>query len=954
MADAPASGAVTIVLDGREVTAARGEMIIAAAERAGVYIPRFCYHPRMKPVGMCRMCLVDLKGPRGFALTPACFVAVSDGQEIVTDSPAVRKAQDGVLEFLLVNHPLDCPVCDKGGECPLQDQTFAFGPGETRFVEEKRHWEKPIALSRLVLLDRERCIQCARCTRFSDEIAGDPLIDFAKRGDQIEVATFPAEPFASYFSGNTVQICPVGALTSVPYRFRARPWDLEQVESSCTSCAVGCRVAVQSSADRITRYLGIDSDPVNQSWMCDKGRFDFEAVNSGERLSAPLIRRGDELVEVSWSEALAAVGTGLGDVIRVRGGSSTGVIGGARLANEDAFAWSKLARTVLGTDNVDAQLGDGLDPELVVGLPRATIDQACRASAVVLLGPDLKEELPVLYLRLRRAALEDRVPIVELAVRRSGLSPYAASTLLYRPGEAAVLAEALVAGADPADEVAGVPAADVAAARRVLAGARQPVADGNGDPGRGGRDAGVVVVLGRPSLADSGSSVAEAAAVLAAEPGVRFLSALRRSNIHGALDMGLAPGLLPGRVSLDAGRAWYEEGWGATLPAARGLDTGQMLAAASEGRLGALVLLGADPIADFPDPTLAGRGLGGVGFVVAVDCFLTESSRRADVVLPVATYAERPGTFTNQEGRVNRLGQKVTAPGVAWPDWMVAAEVAAALGADLGFTSLESIWAEVERLSPAHHGLTAGLLARPSSGDGVLVPLGARPGIEPGTGRPGGGPAAREIGTDAGAGLDQAPPAPIDPMSDPGIGSVEMHGVPATSLAAAEPAMGERLGGPGDTGPARAAGQGVQTGEAGGPGEGGEAWSAAPPRPPLLSWLGTGQVSEVPRRDSYSLRLIATRCLWDAGTLVQQSPHLAGLHPRQRLAVNQYDLDRLGVASGGRVRAISPRASLVLDVEADAGVARGTAAIVFNLPGDGAAELIDATGPVTDIRLETV
>ncbi|MEO6121536.1 MAG: 2Fe-2S iron-sulfur cluster-binding protein, partial [Acidimicrobiales bacterium] len=210
---------VTIVVDGREVTAERGEMVIAAAERAGVYIPRFCYHPRMRPVGMCRMCLVHIKGPRGFALQPACFVPVAEGQEIVTDSAPVKKAQDGVLEFLLVNHPLDCPVCDKGGECPLQDQTMAFGPGETRFVEEKRHWAKPIALSELVYLDRERCIQCDRCTRFADEVAGDALIEFVGRGAETEIATFPDQPFSSYFSGNTVQICPVGALLARPYRF---------------------------------------------------------------------------------------------------------------------------------------------------------------------------------------------------------------------------------------------------------------------------------------------------------------------------------------------------------------------------------------------------------------------------------------------------------------------------------------------------------------------------------------------------------------------------------------------------------------------------------------------------------------------------------------------------------------------------------------------------------------
>src|ERR1019366_5920063 len=244
--------AVTFTLDGRQVAGRKGEMIIAAAERAGTFIPRFCYHPRMKPVGMCRMCLVELSGPRGASLQPACFVEVAEGGEVVTTSDKVKKAQDGVLEFLLINHPLDCPVCDKGGECPLQDQTLAHGPGESRFVEEKRHFEKPIPISDLVLLDRERCIQCSRCTRFADEVAGEAQIDFIGRGEQIQIGTFPELPFTSYFSGNTVQICPVGALTATPYRFTARPWDLDQVESTCTTCSVGCRVAVQSSSNRLT------------------------------------------------------------------------------------------------------------------------------------------------------------------------------------------------------------------------------------------------------------------------------------------------------------------------------------------------------------------------------------------------------------------------------------------------------------------------------------------------------------------------------------------------------------------------------------------------------------------------------------------------------------------------------------------------------------------------------
>src|SRR5271166_3749909 len=323
---APAEPTVGFTLDGRPATARPGEVLISAAERAGTFIPRFCYHPRMKPVGVCRMCLVEVGGPRGPSLQPACFISATEGMEVVTTSDKVKKAQEGVLEFLLVNHPLDCPVCDKGGECPLQDQTLAYGPGESRFVEEKRHFEKPIAISDLVLLDRERCIQCARCTRFAEEVAGEALIDFAGRGEQVEVATFPDQPFSSYFSGNMVQICPVGALTATPYRFTARPWDLDQVETTCTTCSVGCRVAVQSSQNRLTRLLGIDIDSVNHGWLCDKGRFAFESVNGDEvrseagqfageaqetgtasvRLTEPMVRKGDELVAVLWGEALAA------------------------------------------------------------------------------------------------------------------------------------------------------------------------------------------------------------------------------------------------------------------------------------------------------------------------------------------------------------------------------------------------------------------------------------------------------------------------------------------------------------------------------------------------------------------------------------------------------------------------------------------------------------------------
>jgi NADH-quinone oxidoreductase subunit G len=897
---------VTIVVDGREVPAEKGEMVIAAAERAGVYIPRFCYHPRMRPVGMCRMCLVQIKGPRGFALQPACFVPVADGQEIVTDSPPVKKAQDGVLEFLLVNHPLDCPVCDKGGECPLQDQTLAYGPGETRFVEEKRHWAKPIALSDLVYLDRERCIQCDRCTRFADEVAGDALIEFVGRGAETEIATFPDQPFSSYFSGNTVQICPVGALLARPYRFKARPWDLEQVESTCTACSVGCRTAVQSSANALTRYLGLDSDPVNHGWLCDMGRFSYEAVNSDQRVTAPLIRKGDELVAASWGEALEAAARGLQQAQNVHGPGAVAVLGGARLANEDAYAWTRLAKGVLRTDNVDAQLGDGLPPELLLGLPRATIDDACSAPAVVLLTPDLKEELPVLYLRLRGAAVDKNLPIVELSSRRTGMSRYCRSTLAYRPGEAAALAAALVAGADPTGEVAGVPADAITAARRLLAG-------------------GAVLVLGRPSLAESAGSVAGAAAALAGGiDGLRVLPALRRANVLGALDMGMAPGLLPGRVALDDGRAWFSSAWGG-VPEASGLDAAGILAAAATGRIQALVLLGADPVADFPDHQVAREALAGAGFVIAVDTFLTASSRQADVVLPAAAYAERPGTTTNLEGRVTRLGQKIVPAGVAWPDWMIATELAARLGHDPGFTELDGIWDEIERLAPSHAGITRSVLSDRRNRDGVVAPLA---GIAPPSGA---GPSPAGA-TDANVGAAGGEPPGVDPMATPGVLEAETQGVPATALGPSAPDAGSGGQDPVD-----------------------EAKPPPPARPPMLRYAPRAVAEGVPALDSYSLRMVSGRRLYGGGTTVQQSPSLAGLAAPPTVAAHPGDLAGLGLAGGGRLRVRSTRGAVEAQAVPDPGVRRGTLWFPFNpAGGPGAGDLIDDAAPVTDVRLETL
>jgi NADH-quinone oxidoreductase subunit G len=629
--------AVAVQIDGVPFTARKGELIIAAAERAGVYIPRFCYHPRMDPVGMCRQCLVEVDTGRGPALMPSCMFPVAPDMKIDTESATVKRAQEGMLELLLANHPLDCPVCDKGGECPLQDQAFSHGPGESRYVEAKRNYEKPIPISDLVLLDRERCVLCDRCTRFADEVAGDKLIHFIHRGNLTQVNTFPDEPFASYFSGNTVQICPVGALTAKPYRFKARPWDLQQVESTCTTCSVGCRISVHSSRDQLLRYQGVDTGEgsVNWGWMCDRGRFNFEAVESEERLGAPQVRTADGFAETSWAAAMALAKQ------LVEEAGSIGVLGGARTTNEGALAWARLADAARFGFR-DAQIGDGLPAE-VLGLPRATIDDAAGAGTVILLGPDLKEELPVLYLRLRDAVLRKQTRVIEIASRTTGMSGYAWRRVPYPPGAGA--SEIAKAFADPeiADQL---------------------------------RSGDVVVVAGRGNLAESeAAAVASLRAVLEAVPTARVLPALRRGNVVGALQLGLAPS--------DAEH-----------------DAIAMLNAAADGKLDLLVLLGSDPVNDCPDADLARRALAGANRIVSVDTFFNDSNREADLVLAAAAFGEQDGTTTNLEGRVSIVSQAVTAFGTSRPDWMIAAELALLLGHDIGFDSTAGATAAVESTAP--------------------------------------------------------------------------------------------------------------------------------------------------------------------------------------------------------------------------------------------------------------
>ena len=667
---------VNVTINGSEHQVPAGQLLIKAAQDTGTYIPRFCWHERMEPVGMCRMCLVQIETPRGPMIITACTNPVAEGMVVDTESADVKKSQEAILEFLLANHPLDCPVCDKGGECPLQDQALAYGPGESRFVEIKRNYEKPIPISDLVLLDRERCILCARCTRFSDEISGDPLIEFQDRGNTTQVNTFPDLPFSSYFSGNTVQICPVGALTARPYRFRARPWDLQKVESSSLFDTAHPRIEIHSSQNEILRYTGVDNDATNHGWLSDKDRFGFEYLRSEERLTKPLVRRDGELVEVEWAEALDIVASRLQLIKDEDGGKALAVIGGANGTNEDAYALSRFAREVLDTPHVDSTLGDSLATHfLAATADRALISDLDDADTILVWAADLKEQHPTLYLRVRRAAQSLGKTLVVVHPRKTGLDDRATHKLSYRPGGGFGLLDEIDAGEHQA----------VAAALAVDK---------------------LVAIVGIASVAD-GPKLAESVAALARQKAgkAKILPLSARSNTFGALDMGLAPDLAPGRVP--TGRP--------------GKATREIMAGLDSGEIRGLILVGADPIRDMPDPRPAVDGLFAAEYVVSIDLFRNDSNAGADVILPAAGFTEKDGTVTNFEGRVQKVNQLRPAPGSARPDWAIIDDIATSMGHPLGLTSAETIAKEISENVAIYAGVTHDHLEWEAR-DGTVVP----------------------------------------------------------------------------------------------------------------------------------------------------------------------------------------------------------------------------------------
>ncbi|HET7070818.1 MAG TPA: NADH-quinone oxidoreductase subunit G [Nocardioides sp.] len=673
---------VTLTIDGVQISVPAGTLVIRAAEQIGVQVPRFCDHPLLDPVGACRQCLVDVPDAGNGRPMPkpqaSCTIPVAEGMVVNTQatSQVADKAQHGIMEFLLINHPLDCPMCDKGGECPLQNQAMSNGYGESRFSASggvKRTFPKPINISAQILLDRERCILCARCTRFSEQIAGDPFIEMVERGALQQVGIYEKEPFESYFSGNTIQICPVGALTSADYRFRSRPYDLVSTPSIAEHDACGAAVRVDHRRGRVMRRLSGDDPDVNEEWITDKDRFAFWYLFGDDRLSYPQIREDGELRPASWPEAFAVAARGLADA------GAVGVLPGGRLTAEDAFAYSTFARVALGTNDVDFRArphsqeeADFLAAEVVLrtddnGGPTYADLEA--ANSVILVGLEPEDEAGSIFLRLRKANSKRRTRIWSVApYATNGLHKMGGTLIPARPGAEASVVNGLTHDTDVELDSASV----------ILVGERMATSPG----------------------------ALTAVARLARTSGAKLAWVPRRAGDRGAVETGCLPNLLPGgrpvtdaTARVDAATAWGVAG----LPDRPGRDADAIIAAVGSGDLGGLVVGGVDPD-DTADPAAFRAALDAAKFVVALELRQTDVTRVADVVFPVAPVTDKPGTFVNWEGRAREFPAVFVNPN-ALPDARVLAGVAEELsalgqGAALGFRTSGEAHARMVEMGP--------------------------------------------------------------------------------------------------------------------------------------------------------------------------------------------------------------------------------------------------------------
>ena len=627
---------VTFTVDGKQLEGKQGQLLIEACEDSGIHIPRFCWHKRLDPVGMCRMCLVEIDTPRGKALVPSCTTQVSEELIVETESDTVKKAQEGVLEFLLINHPLDCPICDKAGECPLQDQTMAYGPGESRFIEEKRHFEKPIPVSDIVLLDRERCILCARCTRFSDEISGDPLIEFIQRGNKTQVNTFPDEPFKSYFSGNTVQICPVGALTATSYRFKARPWDLKKVSSTCNCCSLGCSVELNVSQNKMLRILGEDNEFTNQGWLSDKGRYNFEYLHSENRLLNIHSRENEDYQTINISDAIEKIKNKIKDLDN----PDIKFIIGANSTNEEYFAINKFANSLnrnefLSKDKsnvyfADDHIHNGYFSEEYTN---ATFEDLDNSDAIVVWAEDIKDNLPVLFLRIKKA-VKNGVKLVVFGHTNTALESLAD---LYLGAEIVSNNFELKTSLSNIQELK-----DIIDSKKVT------------------------TIIGKSTPLQKKDSLDTLINHLQKVSDLKVFNCFSKANTFGAIQH---------------------------IDQIKGLN--EFCTEYENSNKNIVFTIGANPVNSSFFGSKIKDILEDTDYVISLDIFKNETTELADLILPTTAFGEKEGTITNMEMRVMKQNKILPDPGSTLSEWEYLIMIAQSLGKDINYDSVNQLNSEL-------------------------------------------------------------------------------------------------------------------------------------------------------------------------------------------------------------------------------------------------------------------
>jgi NADH-quinone oxidoreductase subunit G len=661
---------IALTIDGREVAANEGEMLHDAARKGDVEIPVFCYDPKLgEPVGACRMCLVEIEGiPK---LQTSCSTPVREGMVVHTRTEQVKHAQSAVVEFLLVNHPLDCPVCDKGGECPLQDITQGWGPGKSRVIDEKRHFEKPIELSPLVAIDRERCILCYRCVRFSQEVSEDAELQLLERGDRTFVGTFDDRPYVAPFHGNITELCPVGALTNYTYRFRARPWDIEQAGSVCTLCPSQCNVSFTIRDEKVKRVLGRDNAEVDDGWLCDRGRYGFEMFADATRVDGPRLKGGPA---ASWEQAITTATAGLKEA----GGATAAIVGDA--SNEEGYLVQQLLREALGSPHIDSRPSRGPSREALVRLAQPNLSAAVSdiddADVILVVGTDPLHSSPILDLRIRKAIRRNGARLAVATERPTPLDGGAEAIARYAPGEGAHFLSELARAIGGAENVA------------------TPLAESL-------RDAGRVVVLWGERLARDGNgaeALLELAAAIdtAATEGSGLLEVPDFANARGLREAGCLPDAGPG---LSMTRSAFDTPSVSNAPLV-GKSTEEIRAALESGELKSLILFGVDPLRDFPDTKAWEAAITAADFVVCFSMHENATTAKANVVLPLETHAEKDGTVTHPDGRLQRVRPSAGRPGDILPNIQVLAALSDALGHDTGINSQPTAFAALTQAVP--------------------------------------------------------------------------------------------------------------------------------------------------------------------------------------------------------------------------------------------------------------